>query len=730
MNSLVAHRAGRVLVGNLWAVAASLSLVFFVTMLFMGTPAKAQSAEDVCRATLVIDRSGSVARDDLTALIEHVEDLFWAGGIDDPRYQLAFWSFSSAAGSARSGNYNAPYHGFINTKGALEPRLNGPGGFMEKLRSINPSGATNYEQGLAYDRGQQNSTPEIRSIANDTDVFLFLTDGVPNTPGNGDNNSVARQAAYDTAAKYGAAKPGIRIVGGLIGAGLDPGSLNYMVSAPNVAGSVISVAGYGAELKNALMQIKAKCDEGNPPNPSAVYGLEPIVTTDSRIVAGSGNVTFNYSVNNTSGEHASRPSSWTVKRLLVGREQSVVPVTSAFANDAGRPYRDGYSCERLMLLISNNGSCTDATDGQRVFAPGSNDMSFDVGGVREAVIDDSWEAGTKLCYVLTITVPTNMNNPRDRYSRAACTTIGKLPSVQVHGGDIWVGRKMAGDTREVEGETLPPVNIRTSVATKSDGSSYGSWAEYGVFAAGTITGFASKSGLADPVLGLSDWNKLTFANTDSELGKYVEPDSVQNTMPNVATAILDRFEDSTDISAIEELDVGSLSSSGLYKKPSGGVVLSASEISKGRSIVVHVPEGKVTIVGDIRYDNGDDEPYTSITQIPQLVIIAQSIDIQADVTQVDAWLIANGDETGVIRTCDTPGPLTSQICQRPLQINGPVMARELQLRRTAGAGIGGAAADPAEIINLRADVYLWSQSEGRSGARAQTTHTIEMPPYF
>ena len=99
-------------------------------------------------------------------------------------------------------------------------------------------------------------------------------------------------------------------------------------------------------------------------------------------------------------------------------------------------------------------------------------------------------------------------------------------------------------------------------------------------------------------------------------------------------------------------------------------------------------------------------------------------------TNVDAWLIATDKDGGVINTCDEAGNPTSEKCNALLTINGPVVARTLGLWRTGGAGYGGAAGDPAEIIKFRADAFLWQQSENRSGLRARTAYTIELPPYF
>jgi hypothetical protein len=156
--------------------------------------------------------------------------------------------------------------------------------------------------------------------------------------------------------------------------------------------------------------------------------------------------------------------------------------------------------------------------------------------------------------------------------------------------------------------------------------------------------------------------------------------------------------------------------------------LKASTLEAGKTVIVAVPNGTQKISGNIGYSDG---PYSDINQIPQLILIAKNIVIGEDVVNVDAWLIANGEgNDGRVNTCDNVATLTSEICNKQLTINGAVQARHLDLRRTGGSGPGGAAGDPAEIINLPATSYLWAQSEGKSDARAQTTLTTELPPFF
>jgi len=97
------------------------------------------------------------------------------------------------------------------------------------------------------------------------------------------------------------------------------------------------------------------------------------------------------------------------------------------------------------------------------------------------------------------------------------------------------------------------------------------------------------------------------------------------------------------------------------------------------------------------------------------------------VKQIDAWLIA---KSGLNTCSDVVGNLSSTLCNNQLTVNGPVMAGQLYLRRTAGSGTGqDHSGDPAEIFNLRPDAYMWASMRATGGGnRAQTVYTTELPP--
>lgn len=161
----------------------------------------------------------------------------------------------------------------------------------------------------------------------------------------------------------------------------------------------------------------------------------------------------------------------------------------------------------------------------------------------------------------------------------------------------------------------------------------------------------------------------------------------------------------------------------------GNLTLNTSNLAPNKTVILKVT-GTVTIAGNqTNNPNNNGAGYKDISQLSQLIIIANKIVINRAVTNVDAWLIAKGSD-GTIQTCDDISTPTINTCNQKLVVNGPVMANHLVLLRTVGSGTGAASNDPAEVFNLRADAYLWATAHSVSYGRAQTVFTTELPPRF
>lgn len=283
--------------------------------------------------------------------------------------------------------------------------------------------------------------------------------------------------------------------------------------------------------------------------------------------------------------------------------------------------------------------------------------------------------------------------------------------------------------------------------TPPDSKTFGSWVEYGIFATGTIGyGVSSSPSLAsgsaygiDASAGLANaticnTSMLSFTNADTtsgcsetaDIGNYANTRSI----PDVASSFPTEGASTLPTNNLSDPVVD-----GVYTSTTD-VTLPGGEISVGRWVVINAPDVTVTITGDIVYSSAT---IPTIADIPQLIIIAKNIIIADTVQNIDAWLIAKGGiETldGTINTCGVVGgavyattePLTSNICNLQLKVNGPVMANKLFMRRTYGSGPATASGDPAEVFNLRPDAYLWAANLTKGDGRIKTVYSAELPP--
>ncbi len=653
-------------------------------------------ATKICRAVMVLDRSGSVGTANLNTMRSQIGRLFQVGGLYDDAIKVAFWSFANG-----TGNYNTPYYGFVSSKGANTA-------FNNALAQVVSTGNTNYEQGFAYNGGLPNPYPGISTIAGQADVIVFMTDGQPNQPYN--PVPVARTAVQ----RHEAA--GKRIIAAMIG-GASTSALNTVIngSATNSSDIFTISANYqnfAAKVKSA---IGTKCDEvlgpnptppPPPPPPPPSYNLVPTVSlsTSARqqeTVSYGDPVSLDLNVTNTSVNKSSS-TGWSVKRFIVFEGESRPTYTN---------YKDNYSCASLGFAcqdITNN--ITPPKVSPTVFNSGKR--SLGTVELKPGDWSSSWTSGTQICYVLTIDKPTQAGSPVNRFSKPECVKVAHIhPYAQIWGGDLRVGIGF------VEGFT-----------DRGQGNKrYGSWVEYGIFANGAVKNVASASGLAEGASSQAEgasWHKLTFANT-SGYGNFNGPSNV-DTNAKTVTELQNSVKGSpiNSPSSFNFIDEGD---GFLYQyNTSNGTTdfnLGESRIKKGQSFILYAPTRTVKITGDIKYDNG---PYDNFKEIPQIVIIADNIKIDHDVTEINAWLVASD---GYIDTCVDPQP-SLRSCDKALRINGPVITENLILDRTYGAFNPTATDTAAETINLPATTHLWLQGLSFDNRKARAAYSIELPPYF
>jgi hypothetical protein len=175
----------------------------------------------------------------------------------------------------------------------------------------------------------------------------------------------------------------------------------------------------------------------------------------------------------------------------------------------------------------------------------------------------------------------------------------------------------------------------------------------------------------------------------------------------------------------------------------GSMAISGLNLNPGRSLIIE-STGTVTITGNITLSDGS---YTDISQIPQVMIFADNINIAPNVTRVDAWLLAGlSGDSGTIDTCQSGFSVRSAFtesavasstlsgslpCDTSLRVSGPVIANRVLLHRTAGAGVGMPnSARPAEVFYLSPATYLWAYNQSANLSQAFLTYAREVAPRF
>jgi hypothetical protein len=350
------------------------------------------------------------------------------------------------------------------------------------------------------------------------------------------------------------------------------------------------------------------------------------------------------------------------------------------------------------------GNCELVNDGSgTVFNVGNTELNRYIHDTGDTPI------GARVCFVLSVSTPTQESNPSWGHSQPACIMVVKKPKMQVQGGDIWAGRQFNEDEDEQE-----PANITTGTST-IEGTTYGSWAEYGAFATGSISGIASGAGLANgrpqAEAIARNLNHLTFANTPAYGGYTTNPGFI----PDYAGI----YGGSGGQGAGSTLNLDG--ADGDYYT-TGDVTLEAGgAVTKGKDIVVHA--NNVTINNSIAYEDG----YANLGEIPRVIIIAEgNIALSPEVERIDAWLISKD----TLYTCNERTELTIDVCNRQLVVNGPVATKDISLRRTHGSDSPDTRDTPAELFNLRPDAILSAYEGALSRDRAQTVYQVELPPRF
>lgn len=491
-------------------------------------------------------------------------------------------------------------------------------------------------------------------------------------------------------------------------------STNDVAYYPSAQSEAWSIVFYHPTTGQPLYAIKKDC--ANPvgrlqPLPRS-YTLTPRVDAISptQIEAGS-KVTVTSSVNNI-GEVDSRPTQWEITQINVKPGKKAPHEDEPATASPVAPCQSGGGAPPGNYFENGDADCRNVAKGSGIFNRGTpaQNLKPSISGLDIGDLP----VGTRVCFALSVQ-PRSNNDGNWAHSKPICTVVGKKPKIQIWGGDLAVRGKV---------ETSTSVkNISGTTRT------FGSWVEYGVFSVGMNTRFASASGLNGGHLDNNQpaWSKLTFANKNNlgadAFGQYTTLASFRSAPGIAAFFGVAQNQQPVGSGSVDIANLAFNTGDPVHVRPAGNLTITGGNLPKGKSVVI-MASGTVTIDGNITYS---DDAISSLRDIPQVVIIADTINIKDNVSRVDAWLVANN----TINTCyNLSGALTANKCATLLEVNGPVVTNRLILNRTAGSDTGEQSGDPAEKFNLRPDAHLWALLQSSGNNKAQTVYSVELPPRF
>ena len=323
-------------------------------------------------------------------------------------------------------------------------------------------------------------------------------------------------------------------------------------------------------------------------------------------------------------------------------------------------------------------------------------------------------------------------NHKWKVSNFDCALIGKKPSIQVWGAGLYTANKIAlplAEKRIVNG-VLNDLGLETEFrGTATANVAFGSWVEQNIVANGLVAHLASGAadGLAGSMVSRTK-DGLDGSYSSSALGSDVDCVLSPLTMPNDKCSVVSSpggtagsMNKPTDKSAITARFVEGNNADFMVHNECS---ISGTPSFAEKKTHVYKCDNKFTISGDVAYF---DNTYTSLIDVPKIIIHAKNIEIGCGVSQVDAVLIA--DDT--VNTCNNDDVNSIERANQ-LVINGSVIANKMVANRTYGGARGANSGVPAEIVNYDTSLYLWGspRADVSGSGKLETVYQTELSPRF
>ncbi len=417
---------------------------------------------------------------------------------------------------------------------------------------------------------------------------------------------------------------------------------------------------------------------------------------------------------------------------------------------------------KLQLCIKNTTTCYSSEEQSMNDAIPANMFSNDN---KESIITQmnipDIAAGNEVCAVISIYPYTsgddrNTSVDANGYgdwanSNQVCFKIGKRPSIQVWGGNIYSRgniKTSASKKNNLHGyDSFQYVVVGSGSRTRS----FGSWGENGVISNGTITSFGSGASLG--YSGRDDnnmiWPRFTYKDSSGSTRDYIgsgntsgggEPGGSSKSFCNRIPLTIPNAQCANEKTSIGLSSAIGMTQANTEKK----VILDVLGLNNENAEVVEEVNsdlidsinnsemkaygnkgGDIRITSDLIYL---DKSYVTYEDIPKLVIYAKNIKISCNVERIDALLIADEE----VDTCmESTNNVSEGIRSRQLFINGAVIADKLIAKRTYGAASGANSVIPAEIINFDPTLYDFgnsSKTDDDVAGRLDVTYMRELSP--